>query len=424
MPATNIHQQITDIFQQESRIVIATLLSTLCDIELAEDALQDALVVALQQWSKTGIPSNPGAWLMTISRRKVIDRLRRYETAERYLPALHALHAFEQQEEEEAQMETNEASDIRDERLKLIFTCCHPALAEEAQVALTLQTVIGLPTDVIAKAFLVPKATMAQRLVRTKRKIRDAGIPYDVPSVTKLDERLDAVLSVIYFIFNAGYTAPIGKELIASDLCAEAIRLGRTLHKLLNQHLDGQSHAETLGLLSLMLLHHARHDTRVTDANELILLESQARDKWNQVLIKEGINLLDEAIALRQRGVFQIQAAIVALHAQAPSFADTDWKQIALLYRALLDFTPSSVVILNYIVAVSFADSPQVALDILIQLAENGRLNNYYLFHATHADLLRRLQQTDEAKASYLKAIDLCENDVERQFLEKRLEDL
>ncbi|MGB1285638.1 MAG: RNA polymerase sigma factor [Aggregatilineales bacterium] len=423
MNSTHIHQQIIETYQQESRIVIAALLSTLCDIELAEDALQDALVDALQQWSQRGIPRNPGAWLMTAARRKVIDRLRRNQTAQKHLPALQAIRTFERQLENESEMAQAETTIIPDDRLKLIFTCCHSALSEEAQVALTLQTVVGLPTEVIAKAFLVPKTTMAQRLVRTKRKIRDAGIPYDVPPVDALDDRLDAVLSVIYFIFNAGYTAPTGQTLINTDLCEDAIRLARTLIALLNKHAD-ETHPEALGLLALMLLHHARHTTRTSSEGEMILLEYQDRSKWHRDLITEGISLLDDAIAMRQRGAYQIQAAIAALHARVDSIENTDWRQIALLYGSLMEFVPSSVVELNRAVAVAMSDGFEIGLALLDDPATQKRLADYYLFHATRADLLRRLKRQADAEAAYIIALKLCGNQVERAFLERRLIDL
>ncbi|MEL6407159.1 MAG: RNA polymerase sigma factor [Chloroflexota bacterium] len=421
MSSADIHEQIVQTFQQESRIVIAALLSTLCDIELAEDALQDALLDALQQWSKRGIPRNPGAWMMTTAKRKVIDRLRRNQTAQKHLPTLHALHTLERQVEEETQMTHAETMTIPDERLKLIFTCCHPALAHEAQVALTLQTVGGLSTEVIARSFLIPKTTMAQRLVRTKRKIRDAGIPYEVPAIDKLDERLQAVLSVIYFIFNAGYTSPIGDALVNEDLCEEAIRLGRMLNKLLTEAHIGNDKAEAMGLLSLMMLHHARRAARTESQGEMLLMEQQDRSQWNRTAIAEGIALLDSAITMRQRGPFQIQAAIAALHAEADTFEATDWKQIALLYGALMTFIPSSVVAMNRAVAVAFSEGISEGLALLNELNEHGRLDNYYLFHATHADLLKRSQQYEEAKEAYIRALSLCENQTECAFLERQL---
>lgn len=413
----NIDDLIVRTFEQESRIVIASLLSTLCDIELAEDGLQDALVEALKTWHKTGVPRNPGAWIMTTARRKVIDRLRRRTTVEKYLPTLHALAEFERQIETEIDDHT-----IPDERLKLIFTCCHPSLAQDVQIALTLQIVGGLSAELIARAFLVPKATMAQRLVRAKRKIRDAGIPYKVPSTAVIGERLDAVLRVIYLIFNAGYTAPIGNDLIEHDLCDEAIRLTRTLHDLLIR--QSKANAETLGLLALMLLHNARRDARTGRDGQLILLDDQERDRWDREAIREGIAFLDYAMSLGQRGAFQIQAAIAALHVETESTQATDWYQIALLYRGLMDFMPSSVVELNRAVAVSMSEGVENGLAILDTIAEQGRLDDYYLFHATRADLLRRTQQIEDAKTAYQRALSLCENQAERTFLQKRLKDI
>ncbi|MEQ8674811.1 MAG: RNA polymerase sigma factor [Aggregatilineales bacterium] len=417
---TDINALIVETFQRESRIVIAALLATLCDIELAEDGLQDALVEALHAWRERGIPHNPGAWIMTTARRKVIDRLRRANTATIYLPALHALDEFQRQDE----FEVAEDDDIPDERLKLIFTCCHPALSQDVQVALTLQTVGGLTTEVIARSFLVPTPTMAQRLVRAKRKIRDAGIPYEVPSTAVLGERLDAVLGVIYLIFNAGYTAPIGQQLMERDLCEEAIRLARILHDLLAYKTDSGDHAETLGLLALMLLHHARRDARTGPDGQLILLDDQERTLWDRESIDEGLAILDRAMTRHQRGAFQIQAAIAALHVQAERPEDTDWRQIALLYGSLMSFIPSSVVELNRAVAVAMAEGIAAGLAILDAISEHGRLDEYYLFHATRADLLRRVKREPDAKQAYERALALCDNQAERAFLENRLREL
>lgn len=416
---THLHSAIESVFQRESRIVIAALLSTLCDIELAEDALQDALIEALRVWERTGIPAKPGAWIMTVARRKAIDRLRRESAFQQRMPSLAAVDEYERQEDED----TGEA-EIPDERLKLIFTCCHPALSVESQVALTLQTLGGLSTEAVAHAFLVPLPTMAQRLVRAKRKIRDAGIPYQVPPPERLAERLDAVLSVIYLIYNAGYTVPLGETLMQTELCEEAIRLARVLNDLLTVTPSAGANAEALGLLALMLLHHARRAARITPDGELVLLDDQDRSRWDSHAIQEGTAVLDQALALNQRGPYQIQAAVAALHAQAATSTSTDWPQIALLYGALLDITPSPVIELNRAVAIAMADGAEQGLALLNALDHEGRLSQYHLFYAARADLYRRSGQNAAARADYLRALGLCENQAERSFLEKRLASL
>ncbi len=414
MNQPDIHITIEATFQRESRKVIAHLIRLYADIELAEDALQDALVEALDHWTRGGIPINTGAWIMTTAKRKVIDRLRRHRALTQRLPML----------VENDISEETDPLEIPDERLRLIFTCCHPALSQEAQVALTLQLLGGISTEMVAKAFLIPLTTMEQRLVRAKRKIRDAGIPYQVPPVHLLAERLEAVLAVIYLIYNAGYVAPKGDRLIQTDLCDEAIRLARVLCELVKNQPTIGDHAELLGLLALMLLHHARHDARVDAYGEMILLENQNRALWDKPMIDEGIAILDRALLLNQHGAYQIQAAIASLHAQAPASDKTDWQQIVLLYNALAKIAPSPIVELNRAVAIAMGYGAEHGLAILESLAEDKTLMGYYLYHATTADLYRRLDRLADAKHAYERAITLCDNDRERVFLGKRLAQL
>jgi len=413
-----LQERVAATFEQESGRVLAALVARLRDVELAEDSLQDALVTALERWPRDGIPHNPGAWITTTARNCAIDRLRRDRTLERKKAVLTTLAELEQDDRE-----TTSPDDIPDERLKLIFTCCHPALAKDAQVALTLQTVGGLTTPEIASAFLIPLPTMAQRLVRAKRKIRDAGIPYEIPSTETIAERLDAVLSVLYLIFNAGYIAPSGDELIRHDLCAEAIRLARILAGLLRDDPALSEDAESLGLLALMLLHHSRRDARVTAEGEMILLEEQDRSLWHAAEIEKGLAILDHAMSLRQPGIYQIQAAIAALHAQAKRPEDTDWKQIVALYDALYDRLPTSIIALNRAVAVAMAEGPQAGLTLLdaLEAQDSESLQDYYLYHAARADLLRRLGSLDVALAAYRRALETCENRTEQSFLSQRL---
>ena len=418
------HALIEQTFQAEASRVLAALVAQFRDFELAEDVLQDALLSALERWPQDGIPHNPGAWLTTTARHRAIDRLRRDTTLEHKKATLKLLIDLEQYGDDASDQDS--ADTIPDERLKLIFTCCHPALAYESQVALTLQTLGGLTTSEIAAAFLLPVATMAQRLVRAKRKIRDAGIPYQVPPASAIRDRLDSVLAVIYLIFNAGYSASTSPEIIRRDLCVEAIRLGQTLVDLLAARPDNNltDNTEVLGLLALMLLHHARLPGRIDAAGELVQLENQDRHLWNAVEIRRGVAILDQALALHNPGPYQVQAAISALHAQALTATETDWPQIVLLYGALLEMTPSPVIELNRAVAVAMAYGAEQGLLLLDKLKHDGTLDDYYLFHAAEADLLRRTGQIESARVSYNRALERCPSQAETVFLRRRLAEL
>jgi RNA polymerase sigma-70 factor (ECF subfamily) len=401
--------QIEQTFREEHGRVLAALISQLGDFTLAEDALQDALVNALERWEIDGVPRNPGAWLTTVAKRRAIDRIRHVTAVDNKAATLNN---FVDDNEEETEMES-----IPDDRLKLMFTCCHPSLALEAQVALTLHTLGGLSTPEVARAFLVTESTMAQRLARARNKTRNAGIPYRVPPADLLPERLDALLAVIYLIFNEGYVTTEGDSLTRSDLSNEAIRLGRVLVDLLS------TSAEAHGLLALMLIHDSRRETRIDSTGELVLLNEQDRTRWDRAKIEEGTSILGEAMTLYDPGPYQVQAAISALHAEAQTPEDTDWDQIAELYKSLSIMTNASVVVeVNRAVAVSMAVDPQAGLQILLGL--ESQADHFYPYHAARADMLRRSGQREAAADAYKRAIELCTNHAERNYLQQRLKEV
>jgi RNA polymerase sigma-70 factor, ECF subfamily len=401
-------------FREERATVLATLIRHVGDFQLAEDALQDAFAAALASWPRDGVPANPGAWITTVSRRKAIDRLRRARSLADRTERLAALVRLDSQEHPSV----SEESAIADDRLRLIFTCCHPALAMPARVALTLRTLGGLSTGEVARAFLVSEPTMGKRLVRAKRKIADAHIPYRVPPDHELQDRLQGVLKVVYLIFNEGYAAAEGPRLAREELSSEAIRLGRLLAKLMPDD------AEVLGLLALMLLHEARRGARVDASGNYLALNEQDRSRWDLGVVREGQQLLAAATRLRRPGSYQLQAAITALHVQAPDPEETDWRQIAELYGALARVSPSPVVELNRAVAVAFASGPSDGLALLARLLEDARLEHYQPLHAAHAELLRRAGDNAGAARAYERAIALSANAVERAELERRREGL
>jgi RNA polymerase sigma-70 factor (ECF subfamily) len=399
--------------REESGRILSTLIGLLGDFDLAEEMLQEAYAVALQKWPTEGTPANPRAWLISTARHKAIDRLRRNQRFERKAEEIAKTTELAAQPESDQEQEM-----LADDRLRLIFTCCHPSLPMEARVALTLRTVCGITTEEISRAFLVPLATMAQRLVRAKGKIREAGIPYRVPSNGELQDRLDGVLLVVYLIFNEGYLASSGDALIRRELCAEAIRLGRVLCSLL------PNQAETQALLGLMLLHDSRRDARVSAGGELILLEEQDRSLWHQEQIQEGTELVQSALRRGAASVYVLQASIAALHANAKTAKETDWPQIAGLYDVLLRTHASPVVEVNRAVAVAMARSLEEGLALLDELEKREELGEFHLLPAARADLLRRLGRISEAADAYRRALTLAINDIERRFLRRRLAEI
>src|SRR6202042_3737210 len=408
-----LSRTIETLYRSESGRILATLVRLLGDLDLAEEVMHEAFAVALESWPQTGIPDNPRPWLISTARFKAIDGMRRrahFDGAQRDLAAYIEASIHEEPLGDE---------EIEDDRLRLIFTCCHPALPPEGQVALTLREICGLTTEEIARAFLVTPAALAQRIVRAKAKIRETSIPYEVPTPQDLPERLDAVLQVIYLVFNEGYSAASGAEVTRAELTGEAIRLGRLLAEL--QPEPQVPEPETMGLLALMLLQESRRAARTSPAGELILRENQDRSLWNREQIAEGVALVEKALSSRRFGAYTLQAAIAAVHAEAQSTAATDWRQIVALYNQLVRIQPSPVVYLNRAVAIAMLDGPEAGLKHIDAVLEQGELANYYLAHSARAELYRRLGRTAEARASYERALALTQQEPERQFLQERI---
>jgi RNA polymerase sigma-70 factor, ECF subfamily len=411
-----LSRTIETLYRSESGRVLATLVRLLGDLDLAEESMHEAFAAALESWTVAGVPDKPRPWLISTARFKAIDAMRRrarFDGAQRDLVA----HMESRVNDAPSGNEEIGDEEIEDDRLRLIFTCCHPALPPEGQVALTLREICGLTTEEIARAFLVTPATLAQRIVRAKAKIRETPIPYEVPAPQELPERLDAVLQVIYLVFNEGYSAAAGAEVTRGELTGEAIRLGRLLT-------DLQPEPEVIGLLALMLLQESRRAARTSPAGELILLENQDRSLWNREQIAEGVALVEKALNSRRFGAYTLQAAIAAVHAEAESTAATDWRQIVALYNQLVRIQPSPVVHLNRAVAIAMHDGPEAGLAHIDAVLEHGELANYYLAHSARADLCRRLGRTAEARSSYEKALALTQQEPERQFLQERIRQL
>jgi len=409
---TTASAAVEALYRSDWGRILATLIGLIGDFDLAEEAAQEAFAAAVAQWAESGVPDLPRAWIIKTARHKAIDRVRRQARFEHVVESVRSISRT-------ADEPDYDSAAIEDDRLRLIFTCCHPALAPDAQVALTLRTLGGLETDEIARAFLVPPATMAQRLVRAKRKIRDAHIPYTVPDTSDMPQRIDAVLTVIYLIFNEGYAATRGEPLVRTDLCAEAIRLGRLIRALMAP----EPPSEATALLALMLLHDSRRDARLDESRDLVVLEEQDRSRWDRPQIDEALPLVEEALR-GGPGPFALQAAIAALHCQASRPEDTDWRQIIRLYDLLERVQPSPIVSLNRAVAVAMVEGPAPALALIDRLASSGDLDGYHLLHAARADLLRRAGSRAEAAESYTRALALVTNESERRFLERRLREV
>jgi len=413
---TDASATLEKVFREEHGRIIATLIRQSGSFDLAEEALNEAFVAAAAGWERDGPPRNPGAWLTTVAHRKLLDALRRDKTRADKQSEIEYEATRLQPFVEPASLE--EVVEYPDDRLRLMFTCCHPSLAREAQVALTLRTLGGLTTAEIAHAFLLPETTLAQRLVRAKQKIRLAGIPYEIPSIERLNDRLAAVQAVIYLIFNEGYAASTGENLVRNDLCAEAIRLGRVLCEL------SPNEPENTGLLALMLLQDSRRKARVNDKRELVTLEEQDRSLWDRKEIDEGLRLLQNALALARAGSYQLQAAIAAVHCEARIAAETDWPQIVALYERLQRLSASPVIALNHAAAVAMSEGAERGLELIDLVGADGRLDHYYLFHAARADLLRRLDHLEDARAAYERALALATNLVEQKYIRRRLDEI